>query len=603
MYSIFFTICAFFFNVVLMIAYFSRKRIKKVENLFYSGLIISSFIGLLVEILSAYLVVIVRISPQTLLYQIVVKSIYALFLFWISCLTTYFVALLGRNKKLHPNTLPIILSILCFINIIVVSLPMNAAVGDEVLLPLGPCILASEILGIIYIIIIMIVAIYNRKNLQLKEYIPIILTLIMFIVNIYIQIKFEIYITNAIFTFITFVMYFTIENPDMKMLEQVEMAKEQADKANKAKSDFLSSMSHEIRTPLNAIVGFSEGLKEENLSSKAKEDVDDIISASNTLLETVNGILDISKIEANKIEIINSDYDFYKIYNEIIALSKARLGDDKPIEFKYTIAEDVPKYLYGDYARVKQVILNLLTNAIKYTNEGYISLDVKCINNQGISRLIIKVEDSGIGIKKEDINKLFNKFERLENEGSTIEGTGLGLAITKNIVDLMNGKIVVQSIYGQGSQFLVTLDQKISDGKNIKEKEEVEESINNNLSNKKVLIVDDNKLNLKVAIRLLESYGFKIESANSGFECLDLIKQGKYYDLILLDDMMPGKSGKETYKELKSNPNFHIPVVMLTANAIEGMKEEYLKEGFSDYLAKPIEKNELNRIIKEYLDK
>ena len=209
-----------------------------------------------------------------------------------------------------------------------------------------------------------------------------------------------------------------------------------------------------------------------------------------------------------------------------------------------------------------------------------------------------------MGIKKESIDKLFNKFERLDNENSTIEGTGLGLAITKKLVELMNGKIYVQSILGKGSQFTVVLDQKIVEEKNVVVQNTVETvAITHDLSKKKILVVDDNKLNLKVAVRLLKPYNIIVEEATSGFECLDLIGGGYTYDLILMDDMMPKKSGKETFKELKSDPKFNIPVVVLTANAIAGMKEGYLKEGFDDYLAKPIEKDELNRVIKKYLDK
>ena len=224
------------------------------------------------------------------------------------------------------------------------------------------------------------------------------------------------------------------------------------------------------------------------------------------------------------------------------------------------------------------------------------------MKKDGLCRLIISVTDSGTGIKKENIEKLFTKFERFEHKNSTIEGTGLGLAITKKLVELMNGKIVVQSEYGSGSKFTIAIDQKIVDNPTIElYKEEVIEEID--CSGKKIVIVDDNSINLKVSSKFLSKYNLSIETLDSGFDLLEKIIDGEKYDLILLDDMMPNLSGKETLKELKTISDFNIPTIVLTANAISGMKEEYLSSGFDDYLAKPINKAELNRIIKKYLVK
>ena len=412
----------------------------------------------------------------------------------------------------------------------------------------------------------------------------------------------EILIITSMETFITFLMYFTIENPDMKMIEQLNIARDQAEKANRAKSDFLSNMSHEIRTPLNAIVGFSQALQEEDLPDSAKDEVSDIVSASNSLLELVNGILDISKIEADKLEIVNTEYSFKNVYNDLVALTRARMGE-KPLDLRLSYDESIPSVLYGDHTRVKQIILNLLTNAVKYTREGYVSFKVSSVIEGDVCRLIVSVEDSGIGIKNENIDKLFMKFERFDlDKNITIEGTGLGLAITKKLVDLMHGKIVVQSVYGKGSKFTVALDQKIVRGKeavleNHEAKVELFEA-----PDKKVLVVDDNRINLKVAARLLSNYKVNVELVESGFECLEKVRTNTY-DLILMDDMMPKMSGVETFHKLKENNSFNTPVVALTANAITGMKEKYLSEGFNGYLSKPIDKLELNIIMKKYLKK
>ena len=248
-----------------------------------------------------------------------------------------------------------------------------------------------------------------------------------------------------------------------------------------------------------------------------------------------------------------------------------------------------------------QITLNLLTNAVKYTKNGYVDFSVRCVTQDDICRLIIMVKDTGIGIKKENVDKLFEKFERFDKEQNiTIEGTGLGLAITKKLVNLMNGRIIADSRYGTGSIFAVVIDQRIVN----KKKEENVEVVSNKsiFTNANILIVDDNKINLKVASRLLESYKVKTETMDSGFECIEKIKSGYKYDLILMDDMMPKMSGTETLKELKKFSNFNTPVVALTANAIAGMKEKYLSEGFDDYISKPIDKKELERVLNKYLN-
>ena len=397
--------------------------------------------------------------------------------------------------------------------------------------------------------------------------------------------------------------YNKIQELNQHNINDLNIAKEQAEKANNYKTEFLSSMSHEIRTPLNAIVGFSNALAEEDIPDTAKEEVKDIVMASNILLDIVNSILDISKIEANKVEIINSEYRTMKMFNELVSLTKARMGD-KPLDFRTSIDPNIPGILYGDHSRLKQVLINLLTNAVKYTKEGFVEFKVNCVIVGDICKFIIAIEDSGVGIKPEDIKKLFNKFERLDaGNTSSIEGTGLGLAITQKLIELMGGEIVVQSVYGEGSKFTVTINQRI-----VKVETEIEPQINDtqelkkvDFSDKKVLVVDDNKLNLKVAARLLSAFNLQITTVESGFECLDKIKAKENYDLILLDDMMPKLSGSDTLKQLRETSDFAIPVIVLTANAIVGMREKYLEMGFDDYLAKPIEKIELYRVLIEYL--
>ena len=457
--------------------------------------------------------------------------------------------------------------------------------------------LVSGVCGLICIVSM----VCNIRNIKKKKYLPLFVFVVGIIFTTIVQkLNPALTIATSMETFLIFLMYNTIENPDVKMIEQLELAKEQADKANQAKTDFLSSMSHEIRTPLNAIVGFSDCVVNANTLEEAKDNAKDIVNASNTLLEIVNGILDISKIEAGKLEITNSPYDAHELFSSLAKLIKPRMVE-KGLDFQVYIAPDLPKVLYGDHTNVKKVVTNLLSNASKYTEKGFVRYEVNCVNNQNRCRLIISVEDSGRGIKKENIDKLFTKFQRLdEDRNTTVEGTGLGLAITKQLVELMGGRVVVHTVYGEGSKFTIILDQPIEDESAIKK---VESKVvkNLNLEGRRVLLVDDNTLNLKVTDKLLRRYHADVECVDSGYRCLEKVMSGEVYDIILLDDMMPKLSGVDTLKKLKALPNFSMPVVALTANAITGMREKYMGEGFDDYLAKPIEKDEMMRVFSTIL--
>lgn len=604
MSSINITIFGLIFILLLIFVYFSKKRINIIENKVYSMLIIISLISSSVEIVS-YILVISGVDANSLIYNLVLKLLFECFLAWLFAFTLYFVILTIKDKnKINEGFIYKALGILIVFVLIISSLPIEINDQGGLLLPTGIGVNAIYILCGLCIVCMVYLLFKNIKNLKIKKYWPLFIILIVFSIVVVIQKAIpDVLLINPALVFITFLMYFTIENPDIKMIEQLNIARDTAEKANEAKTDFLSNMSHEIRTPLNAIVGFSNLLLEdESVPDSAKEEVKDIVMSADNLLEIVNGILDISKIEANKLEIVNTEYVFSKMCNELVALSIGRLGD-KPIEFKTSFDPSIPKVLYGDVSRIKQICVNILTNAIKYTKEGWIEFKISGVIKNNVCRLIISVEDTGIGIKKENIDKLFNKFERLDLEDNiTIEGTGLGLAITKKLVELMNGKIVVQSVFGKGSKFTVSIDQRIVKNPTIKLEDSPEPVEEIKTHNKKVLIVDDNKINLKVAEKLLESYGIDTESVDSGFAAIEKIQNNQKYDMILLDDMMPKMSGVETLKKLKEISEFNTPTIALTANALTGMKEKYLNDGFDDYLAKPINKEELNRIINKYLN-
>lgn len=600
-----FSICSFIFVLMFIIFYFSKERLNTLDTKMYSCILVTNIIGIMIDVFGYF---IFKIYGSESFISILISKFYLVYYFlWAYFFLLYIFVISFREKteylfqKKFTKSSIILTSII--ISLIVLILPIQITYEDNVAYSSGLSV--NMVYGLCFIMvgIMLYCLLRNLKKISTKEYIPLLTFMVLSTFCMIIQKTYpEITLMLMCHSIVTSLMYFTIENPDVKMVKELEVAKNEAEKANHAKSEFLSSMSHELRTPLNAIVCFSELLEsKEGLDSESKDFAKDIVSASHNLLDLVNGVLDISKIEAGKMELINKEYNSFELFNSLSTMVIPRIGD-KPIDFKTVIASDIPPVLKGDTGKLKQIILNLLTNAVKYTDKGFIKYRVECINDykNNQTKLIITVTDTGRGIKKEDIDRLFKKFERLEEDRNTsIEGTGLGLAITESLAELMGGKITVISDYGKGSTFkFVVVEEIVNKESNLVVNEQT--TLNyETFEGKKVLVVDDSKLNLKVAENVLKNFKVSTETVTSGLECLSCVKSKKY-DIIFMDIMMPNMSGVEVLKKLREE-KVNIPVIALTADAIEGQEEKYISEGFDGYLSKPIDKTKLKVILNKYL--
>jgi len=398
-------------------------------------------------------------------------------------------------------------------------------------------------------------------------------------------------------------------------IKQVESSRTEAENASKAKSDFLSKMSHEMRTPMNAILGMSEIILATDASEKILIHAKAIKQSGNHLLSLINEILDISKVESGKLEIANRGYLFHSVVNDVVSIIRAR-NDNPDLKFYVYMQNDVPNALVGDEVRVRQILLNVLSNALKYTKNGHFSLEIRSESNRDDSvTLTMKIKDTGVGIKPEEFDVLFDEFTQLNAwTNREIEGTGLGLAITRNLLGLMGGTISVESVYGDGSEFTIILPQKIQNPDALDSSSALNVCPLDEPSCKKfidkftapdahVLIVDDVEINLLVAKGFLEPYGMKVDLLTGGAEAIEAVIAGDY-DLVFMDQMMPGMDGVEAVgiiRDMDDEKFSSLPIVALTANAIVGAKEMFLENGFNDFISKPIDMENLHNILLRYL--
>lgn len=611
--NVLFSIGGLCFAILLVIVYFIKAKQTNINNKIYKLALIALILVIVTELITIPVLYYYKDNVALGNFWARVNAFFTIT--WIMLICWYLITL-GKGYKvtslkdsfLNDRRLRVIMESYIVLLILSLFFKFENVSTDEGAYISGPALYFLYIAGIIAVLISGMLLLQNKKELSKFRKGPILIGVIETVLSMLIQITYPMHlIITGSFVFKMYLVYFMFENPDLYLAEELENAKKKADDSNKSKTDFLSNMSHEIRTPMNAIMGFSESILNEKTftSENAKKDVAHIYTAGTNLLEIINNILDISKIETGEEKVELREYSIGSIVLELKSIIEARINKER-IKFITNIDPKIPKQLLGDKTKLFQVLLNILSNSVKYTEVGRITLTINADISGNNAHLHFKISDTGYGIKKEDYQKLFEKFSRLETATKNeIEGTGLGLVITKRLIDLMGGKIWFESEYGAGTTFYVELSQKITNkepiGNILIENSIKQDHTYIDCSNYKILLVDDNKLNLKVAEKVLEPYKFKITTLDNGKDCVDLIKEGEEFDMIFLDHMMPRMDGIEVLHILHKLDGYTIPpVVALTANAITGMREMYLNEGFDEYLSKPINTGDLDKLIKKY---
>lgn len=597
----------FIITVFIMILYFSVKRISTRSHKVYSALLIVSVLYLIFDRVTVYTVNHIETVPA-LWNQIMHRCFLMSLVACIYLIYRYVLLMIFRERPTRRGSF-----VLLILSIIAAGgLPLYYRITEKGNYSYGPAAYVTYVTVAVYTGMLMYSLIRNYKEMEKKKREIILLTVIFQVaVSIY-QAVFPLSLISCLgITLVNLGFFLTVESPDVHLIEQLKEEKELADGANRAKSTFLASMSHEIRTPIHAVMGMSEMILRESKEEETLSYAGDIHSAAGSLLSIVNDILDFSKIESGRMEILPVSYQLSSLIHDIYLLIADR-AEKKGLMLQIHVDEALPSTLYGDDIRLKQIVINLLTNAVKYTESGSVTLNITGTVQNETCELSVQVKDTGIGIREEDIRKLFQVFERIEEKRNrTIEGTGLGINITQQLLTLMGSTLQVESVYGEGSCFSFRLKQKVIQREPIGNLEE-------RLQNEKrqevhragfrapdvhVLVTDDIEMNRRVFRGLLKQTEIRVEEAASGQESLIKAREEKY-DLIFMDNMMPDMDGIETMQRMKADvrgKNTKTPIIMLTANAIAGAKEEYERAGFDGYLSKPIDPKKLEAMICRFL--
>lgn len=579
-------IVSFIYLMLTNIVYFSKSRISNTENTVYEKLLSITPIGLLLEI-GCNITALYEVNNIT---SNIVARLYLIFIMvWLSMFTLYiFTITIFKDKDLikyrKSKLRKIVIIGTAFLSILLIFLPIDFVLKKDSAYLGGIGIIVLLLISFLLIIIDIITFIKHFKNMTFKEKVPMLMLLI-FIVGLLLvnNIAPQIQIISSSFAFITVIMYFTIENPDKKLLEEIHTTKKLADSANEEKSMLIYNMMSDIKSIASDINKSSEIILSSNNIEENRFFAREIISSNNKLYSMANNIYNIDMLDNINIKTVKTKYNIKLLLKDVVRKNKIKFNE-KNISFRFNIDSNLPDSLYGDNISLKQVLNTILDNSYKYTEKGFVELSVNTIFKHDIARLIIKIEDSGIGIKAEDIDKCINKHPDKEDS----------LYGARKIINLLGGNLLISSEYNKGTIITIILDQKIDTSKK-------DNKYNNYLDDKKILIIDDNTSSIKLITKILSKCNVNIDSESTGKIALDKIRKETKYDLILLDEEMPYISGEVVMKKLKNIKNFSTPVILLTKNKSIPYTEEYKESGFIDYILKPIDKDDLIEKINKYL--
>ena len=587
--TIFLTIISFFYSVLLMIAYFSKDKIKTLENKVYSKLIIINFIGIILEL---FCTIFAGYAKDHLLFYTILNKLFLVELtIWCSVFSVYVFLISSKKEKNELKSylkkvsiFHIVIDVITMFLIFVLPVQFNINDLGYVMYSYGPSVNIVFISSTLYITLMFTCLIRNFKNIKSKKYLPIYVYMVIgVLVGIVQKLHPEILAFTSMEAFITVIMYFTIENPDKKLLEEIHTSKKIADAANEDKSMLIYNMMNEVKSIASDINKSSEVILNSNNLEENRFFAREIISSNNKLYSMANNIYNIDVIDDINVKTVKNKYNIKLLLKEVISKNK-ELFEDKDISFRFNIDSNLPNTLYGDSINLKNVLNTIIGNSYKYTDKGYVELSVNAIFKKDIVRLIIKIEDSGIGIKAEDLDKCLNKNTKDQNS----------LYGARKTINIMGGNLLISSEYNKGTIITIILDQKIYTDSN-------KDNYDNYVNNKKILIIDDNNSGIKLISKILDKHNILYDSSNLGKEALDRIRKGDKYDLILLDEDMPYMNGISVMNKLNKIKGFDTKVILLTKNSNIIYDDIYKDSGFSDYIIKPIDKDDLMNKINKYL--